>query len=247
MDVSNGTYEYEGVEFVVTRTSPDSVTVGLECDKHDHEGYIVGRIEGQRGWGVGRRDSGHPHEDDSFQDAVQHCATMLAEECDSMDAVEQVDNFLTFEVVPPLKDRLDALVEFLERFESPTFEFGQSTATPGRMPFFSYSDEASRFIQVCYDMKWVHPFDWGEWMRSSEAVRLRDEPGALESATPDQLQRLLTTVIRQDRFVDGAVAGAYKSGLLIRILRRAAVLAEDPEVTGQDDMDSSDPDHGDSS
>ena len=33
---------------MVTRTSPGSVTVGLECDKHDHEGYIVGRIEGQQ-------------------------------------------------------------------------------------------------------------------------------------------------------------------------------------------------------
>ena len=232
MDISNGTYKHDGVEFVVTRTSPDSVTVALECDKHDHEDYIVGRIEGQSGWGVGRRDSGHPHEDVSFQDAVQHCATMLAEECDSIDAVEQVDSFFKYEVVPPLKERLDALVEFLETFESPEFEFGQSIAPPGRMPFFSYSDEASRFIQVCYDMKWVHPFDWGEWMRSGEAVRLRNEPGVLESATPEQLQQLLTTVIRQDRFVDGAVAGAYKAGLLVEILRRAEVLAEDPEITG---------------
>ena len=112
MDISNGTFEYEGVEFVVTRTSPDSATVELECDKHDHEDYIVGRIEGQRGWGVGRRESGCPHENDSFQDAVQHCATILAEECDSMASVEQVDNFFKSEVVPPLKDRLDALVEF---------------------------------------------------------------------------------------------------------------------------------------
>ena len=241
MTIASGTYEYEGVEFAVTQTSPDSVTVGLKCDNHDHESYIVGRIEGQTGWGFGRKESGCPHKVDSLQYAVQHCATMLAEECDSMDGVEQGDNPFGHDVVPPLQDRLDALVKFLERFESLSFEFGQSIATPGRMPFFSYSDDVSRFIQVCYDMKWVHPFDWGEWMRSREAMRLRDEPGALESATPGQLQRLLTTVIRQDRFVDGAVAGAYKSGLLVGILRRAAVLAEDPDVTGQDDMDSSDP------
>ena len=96
--------------------------------------------------------------------------------------------------------------------------------------------DASRFIDVCYEMKWVNlRFDWGAWMNSLQALRLRDDPAALESATPDQLQNLLTVVIRQDRFVEGALATGFESGLLVRILRRAAVLAEETQLEGSDD------------
>ena len=83
----------------------------------------------------------------------------------------------------------------------------------------------------------ISRFDWGAWTNSLEALRLRDDPAALESATPNQLQNLLTVVIRQDRFVEGALAAEFESGLLVRILRRAAVLGEDPEPQGSDDLD----------
>ena len=40
----------------------------------------------------------------------------------------------------------------------------------------------------------------------------------------EQLQKLLTTVIRQDRFVTGALAGAFESGLLTAVVRRVEQL-----------------------
>lgn len=238
MTIDRGMYEHGGRQFEVTRTFPDSVTIALVCDDHDHEEYIVGRIEGETGWGVGRRESGEPFDGDSFHGAVEYCATMLSEECVSLDAVGQVDDFFESEVIPPLQDRLDALVRFLPRFESPDFEFGQMAARLGEMPFYSFSDDAMRFVEVCYELKWVQPFDWGEWKDTDEAVRLRDDPAALETATPDQLERLLTVLIRQERFVDGVLDSAFQSGLLLRILRRAAALAQDPEVTGADGLNS---------
>ena len=237
MTLDRGIYEHGGRQFEVTRTSPDSVTIALVCDDHDHEEYIVGRIEEDTGWGVGRRESGEPFDGDSFLEAVEYSATMLSEECVSLDAIEQVDDFFESEVIPPLKDRLDALAGFLLKFESPDFEFGQMVARPGEMPFYSFSDDAMRFIEVCYEFKWVRPFDWGEWMGSEEATRLRDDPTAIETATPDQLQRLLTVLIRQERFVDGVLGSAFESGLMMRVLRRATVLAQDSEVTGADDLE----------
>ena len=247
MTIDRGMYEYAGRQFVATRTSPDSVTIALSCDDHDHEDYVVGRIEGGRGWGVGRKDSGYPHEGDSFLEAVEHCATMLAEECDSLDAIEQVDDFFESAVMPALEDRLNALAGFLPRFESPGFEFGHMTASPGEMPFYSHSDDASDFVEVCYRMKWVQPFDWSEWMGSPEAINLRDDPAAMECASAELLQKLLTVVIRQDRFADGALASAFESGLLVRILRRAAVLSQGMEVAVAAGPDSATPDCCDSS
>jgi hypothetical protein len=53
---------------------------------------------------------------------------------------------------------------------------------------------------------------------------LKDDPEATAAATPDQLARLLTAIVRSDRFVEGSIAGAFDSGLLARIARRAAAL-----------------------
>ena len=66
-------YEYYGHQFEAIRTSPDSATVNLRCERHDHEEFIIGKIEGYTGWGVGRRDSGSSF-DGSFAKAVEHCA-----------------------------------------------------------------------------------------------------------------------------------------------------------------------------
>ena len=227
------TYQYRDEQFGVTRTSPDSATIELECEDHDHEVYIVGRIEGDTGWGVGTKDHGYPLRDASFVEAVQHCAAELSEECTALDAdsaISEVDLFFETESTPRLKDRLNALAEFVEAFESPGFEFGHMASPPGTMPHYVLSEVASDFIKVCYDMKWVQPnFDWGAWKDSDEAARLRDEPSTLEKATPEQLERLLTVLIRQDRFVEGALGHAFESGLLLRTVRRAGVLASDPE------------------
>ena len=58
MTIVSGKYEHEGKQFDITRTSSDSVTVALNCGDHDHEDYIVGRIEGDGRWGMGRRTEG---------------------------------------------------------------------------------------------------------------------------------------------------------------------------------------------
>ena len=39
----------------------------------------------------------------------------------------------------------------------------------------------------------------------------------------------LTVLIRQDRFVEGALASAFKSGLLTGIVRRAAAMVRAPD------------------
>ena len=67
MGSARGIYNYDGEEFEVTRTSPDSITISLTCEDHKHDEYIVGMIEGHKGWGVGTKTSGgYARDGDTF-------------------------------------------------------------------------------------------------------------------------------------------------------------------------------------
>ncbi len=208
--------------YEIVQTSPDSATLGLKCGKHEHRDFIIGLLEAEKGWAVGRKESGL-RTGESFAEAVQHSATMLLEECQ---AIAQIDEFFTAQV-DTVKERLDALAAFLPDFESPGFEFGHVVTAPGGMPYYNLSPLASRFVHTCYKMGWVQNFDWVEWKDSPEATELLKNPKAMEEATPEQLGRMLTVLIRQDRFVEGALGRAFDSGLLTAILRRIAALSAD--------------------
>jgi hypothetical protein len=127
------------------------------------------------------------------------------------------------------QERLAALASFLPLFSDPDFKFGEWQGGQDQngvltMPWFSMSPEALRFHEVLYDYGYVREFDWNEWARTEEGIALRDDPQAIENADEDQLARLLTALARADRFSDGVLHDAYDSGLLARIVARAAVL-----------------------
>lgn len=137
---------------------------------------------------------------------------------------------------PSMQDRLDRLIAFLPVFETPGFSFAiwhtatQSTAGALTLPYCMLTGPASEFVSTAYAAGWVlQDFDWPAWSHTPDAVQLRDDPSALERATAVQLAKLLTVLIRQDRFVEGALASAYDSGLLTAILRRAAILRQEIE------------------
>ena len=125
---------------------------------------------------------------------------------------------------------LRALAAFLPRFEAPDFEFGRWANPPSVFASFELGAIADDFVSACYEAGWVQwpDFDWGTWKNSLEARQLYFDPAALETATPEQLSQLLTVLIRGDRFVDGALNVAFRSGVLLRILRRIAALSAKP-------------------
>lgn len=67
---------------------------------------------------------------------------------------------------------------------------------------------------------------YAPWRNHGRRISLRDDQAPLARATPEQLARFLTVVIRQDRFVEGALLTAFESGLILRIVRRAAAILE---------------------
>jgi|SRR6476660_5462941 Family of unknown function (DUF6508) len=98
------------------------------------------------------------------------------------------------------------------------------------LPYFSLSERAWSFEQKAYDLGWaMRDFDWPTWKQTPEAETLRDDRQVLARAMSEQLARLLTVCIRQDRFCEGALEGAFNSGFLTRILERAADVLDEME------------------
>ena len=129
-----------------------------------------------------------------------------------------------------IRKRLHGLASFVTAFEAPGFEFGrwkQPADEPGVMvlPHFTLGQSGAKFVKACYDLGWIlADFDWPEWKETPEALRLRDDPAGIENASLDELARLLTALVRQDRFVEGGLSEAFETGLLTRIVRRCAIL-----------------------
>ena len=134
-----------------------------------------------------------------------------------------------------LRSRLEALAAFADELGAPDFDPGhwhdsevrQTTHGDVRtMPWYELSERADAFTRTAAGNGWVEPFDWMTWMETDEAKALRDDRRVLATATPDQLQRLLTAAIRAERFSDGSLEWAFKSGLMAAIALRARTLAD---------------------
>lgn len=131
---------------------------------------------------------------------------------------------------------LESLASFLKDMDDPEFRAGEWSAPQSSrdgvsyMPYVEFSPLVTRFVEAAYEDGWLKTdFDWTEWAGSSHAIRLRDCPDSISDAGESDLFRLLTVCIRQNKYVEGALLEAFDSGLIQRIVRRAAsILAEKP-------------------
>jgi len=141
-------------------------------------------------------------------------------------------------------ERLKALAEFLVDFERPGFRSGKLRAgkevEPGvlQLPYIEYDDRVDAFVETAYGYGWMltgaeHNFDWTRWKDTNEAIQLRDDENSVEGATEEQLARLLTVLIRAERFCEGTLFSAFENGFILRIVRRAAVLAGSAAASGK--------------
>jgi hypothetical protein len=128
-----------------------------------------------------------------------------------------------------MQDRLRRLAAHLPALESPEFTFGEWVADGPdasgvmTMPWFRLSPAAEALVRDAAGL--IQPFDWPAWLGTAEGARLRN-PAAVAGASAEDLGRLLTAIVRSDRFREGSLAGAFESGLLTAIVRRAGELSE---------------------
>jgi hypothetical protein len=125
------------------------------------------------------------------------------------------------------------LAELAPLLDAPDADFGHWEVPPerdgvGSLGYSVLGPVGEAFRAAVASGGWIQVgFAWRAWLQTDEGRRLRDEPSAIDTATIPQLERLLTAIVRSDRFSEGSLAGAFASGLLGRIARRAAALADD--------------------
>ncbi len=88
-----------------------------------------------------------------------------------------------------------------------------------------YPPIVDELITTAYEDDWVRrDFDWTEWVGTPEAQHLLNDPEAVRRASKLQVAYLLTVILRQDRFADGTILEAIRSGYLQRLLQRIGAL-----------------------
>lgn len=132
-----------------------------------------------------------------------------------------------------MNDGLRALAAMLPALEAPEFVAGRWHDSEKRddgtltMPWYELGPTADAFLRAVGESGlMLTGFAWPSWVSTPEAVALHGDREALARATPDQLAMLLTALIRQDRFNEGALGESFESGLMTAIARRAKELAE---------------------
>lgn len=128
----------------------------------------------------------------------------------------------------PTPADLAAVAELLgdiERIEANPVQWGGGKQADGtiQMPFVVCAPETERLIRAIYDHHLiVFGFDWTSWQ--DDAQRFLD-PEVVQSASLDDVRRLLTLHVRQDRFVEGRFADMITRGHVSALLRRLGELA----------------------
>lgn len=82
----------------------------------------------------------------------------------------------------------------------------------------TYSDEVGRVVDGLYQADLIVPFDWAHWWEGRR--RYGDNSAAVEKAPVADAVRMITVVVRQDRFVEGGLGAAIENGVLPAALRR---------------------------
>jgi hypothetical protein len=123
-------------------------------------------------------------------------------------------------------ERLRRLAGWLPRLESADFRLGKWAGGERQpdgtitMPYSELTAEGRELVAALP----VEPFAWPAWLETDEGQRLSQDPAAVAQASAEQLVKLTTAIVRSERFGDGSIEGAFESGLLTAIARRAADL-----------------------
>ena len=135
------------------------------------------------------------------------------------------------ESVPEIgNEQIDAILGYLPHFEQSSFKFGEWGTREGQMPFFSFGDEAAKFVSALYRHGLIIPFEWRGWKEEAKQYQIDSE--ALATADLLTILKLFTLHVRTDRFAEGHLAQVYEKGHLTAILQRLKQLRDEQVGNG---------------
>ena len=114
------------------------------------------------------------------------------------------------------------LIELIPKVES-TSKFGEwASAEKNEEETIQFPDcieetIVSQFLDIVYRLPIIISFDWGAWEEGREIASNDDfDHDTLDLPTKC---KLITAIVRNNRFCDGVLVSAFESGLILRILK----------------------------
>lgn len=85
------------------------------------------------------------------------------------------------------------------------------------VPYCVPAPIVSQFLRVVYAIPIIINFDWGVWDEGRKIAS--DEDFDFDSTDLITKCKLITAIVRNDRFCEGVLVSAFESGLILRILK----------------------------
>lgn len=131
----------------------------------------------------------------------------------------------------PTRDGLLAVCTFVRRFETPDFAAG-AWVSPGhredgvlQIGYWAPSEAVARWQDALYEHHVVVAFDWTESKWRRQMRRYYADPGLLGQARLVTIRKVLTTLVRAERFSEGTFAEAFERGVPQAAIRRLRELS----------------------
>ena len=83
---------------------------------------------------------------------------------------------------------------------------------------WDYPEIVGRFHEFVYDKNMVLLFDWPKWVEAREL--LDDKNADYSELDLKTLTKLITVIVRNNRFSTGFLGGCFEDGIILKILYR---------------------------
>lgn len=114
------------------------------------------------------------------------------------------------------QDQWNTLFAMIPEIENTTY-FGEITFKDGIIYPATWPEIVNRFHKYVYEIGLVVDFDWPHW---DEGKRILSGEGEdLSKHSTITLCKLLTAIVRSDRFVEGNLIAYFENGTILSILR----------------------------
>ncbi len=115
-------------------------------------------------------------------------------------------------------DKLFSLIQPIESHKGYDGDWEDTDNIPAgfKLTTESEADIIGVFQNRMYELDLVINFNWGHWDEGRKLVR----SGKYDNVDTITLLKLLTAIIRNNRFCDGALAAAFGDGTIERILKQ---------------------------
>ena len=133
-------------------------------------------------------------------------------------------------------NRLFDLIPEIEKGDKFGNMAGGQEIEPGlvQIPFWDWTEITTRTVKVIYDLKLVLNFDWSKWEEGKTILQNKQPDfNKLDSVT---LCKLLTTIIRADRFNDGILVSNFEDGNILKIIKALKNNQSDKPSEGNTDI-----------